>query len=425
MADITKRILSDSPEDYEDEEGNGYGEDEYEGGQEAEEQPDVRKPIGRPKSTKGGARETKAKEPTLPEGFTPVKRVTIPELKVGGVMPGAGGVLIGAVIAGFNPEYIIDNRKFIHFKTWDWNYSQYGTRFSTLLHSYRDVNVDLIVGSPSCAKFSRRGKKIIDGKPLEEVPPEIFEYVQFLEEMVLRRPRFFVLENVPGVRRYFWFEEHPEGGYVLRSEKFKTGIWLRDYEIQEEFMDTHEFGLPQFRKRLYLIGSLKNYEFTYKPPKRIKEINLIDAIDDIKDRLGALVNHEPPEHDEERIKSFKTLKPGETAYSSFGNKRLTAHAPAPTITGGSTRFIHYSQDRIITPRECARIMGFPDDYVFWGGILQQYDQIGKGVAPPVITHIATQIMETLSKKGQLAIPDVFKPKKRWLPKIRISLEREV
>jgi DNA (cytosine-5)-methyltransferase 1 len=426
MTDITRKILSEpEPEVEEDETEETAIEPSEEG-------PQIKRGRGRPRKgeptpiveTRGGARETKSKEPSIPKNWKPGKFDIIPELTVGGVMPGAGGVLIGAVAAGFNPQYIIDGRKFINFKTWDYNFSQYGTRFSMLNESYRDTPLDLIVGSPSCAKFSRRGTKIINGKPLEEVPPEIFEYVQFLEEIVQRRPRFFILENVPGVRRYFWFEKHPDSGYLLKSEKFRTGIWLKDYDIQEEFYDTHDFGLPQYRKRLYLIGALKEYDFLYRPPKYQKIAVVKDVLEDLKDNFGTLVNHEEPEHNEDRIRDFKQLKPGEAAYSSFGNKRLAADAPAPTITGGSTRFIHYDRDRIITPRECARIMGFPDDFIFWGGILQQYDQIGKGVAPPVITHMAKQVMETLQNKGKLRIPEVFKPKKRLLPRMHISFSRE-
>lgn len=369
----------------------------------------------------------KLKEPKIPEDFKIIKRPTNPEITAGGLMNGAGAGLLGAIIAGFTPKFIIDNRKFVNFKTWDWNFSPYHVLFSQKVDNYRDVETDLIVGSPSCAKFSRMGKREYEGLPLEAALPEVFEYVAFLKEIMARRPRFFILENVVNVRSYLWFEELLESkGFELKAEKFDTGVVFVDYNIQEEVLDTTSFGLGQHRKRLYIIGSLKEYNFDYKTPKKTNPKSAQDCIGYLESSstFFKYINHEPIENDEDRIKQFKELKPGETVYGTVVNKRIQPDYPTPTITGGATKLVHYSEPRLLTPRECAVLQGFSDDFVFFGGIIQQYDQIGKGLSPTIITDISKQIIKALEVKGQIAIPKEFKPKKRWIPRISIKIERK-
>ena len=71
---------------------------------------------------------------------------------------------------------------------------------------------------------------------------------------------------------------------------------------------------------------------------------------------------------------------------------------APTVMG-SSRFIHPYEDRLLTVREQARLMGFPDYHVFLGGKDAQYDMVGEAVPPPLAKAIAGEVLRYLDAEG--------------------------
>ncbi|MFA5862302.1 MAG: DNA cytosine methyltransferase, partial [Candidatus Thermoplasmatota archaeon] len=75
--------------------------------------------------------------------------------------------------------------------------------------------------------------------------------------------------------------------------------------------------------------------------------------------------------------------------------RLPADKLAPTVKGLG-RFVHPIEDRLLTPREHARLMGYPDDYVFHGSVNEQYNMIGESVPPPVSRALAGQVRARLT-----------------------------
>jgi DNA (cytosine-5)-methyltransferase 1 len=74
--------------------------------------------------------------------------------------------------------------------------------------------------------------------------------------------------------------------------------------------------------------------------------------------------------------------------------KLHPHKIAPTVLG-SSRFIHPYEPRLLTVREQARLMGFPDDHVFLGGRDEQYNQVGEAVPPTVAKAIASEVLTYL------------------------------
>ncbi|MCC6062763.1 MAG: DNA cytosine methyltransferase, partial [Desulfurococcales archaeon] len=78
----------------------------------------------------------------------------------------------------------------------------------------------------------------------------------------------------------------------------------------------------------------------------------------------------------------------------YNYMRLDPYDLAPTIMG-SSRFIHPFEDRLLTVREQARLMGFPDHHIFVGGRDEQYNQVGEAVPPPLAKAIASYIISKL------------------------------
>ena len=102
-----------------------------------------------------------------------------------------------------------------------------------------------------------------------------------------------------------------------------------------------------------------------------------------------------PGHSDKRIEGFRKLKPGESYYSTQNNKRLIVDMPAGTVTSHCSRFVHPTAPRVLTVRETARLMGFPDDFVFYGTEGQQLDQVGKAVVPQVAAALCLYIRKKL------------------------------
>ena len=142
-----------------------------------------------------------------------------------------------------------------------------------------------------------------------------------------------------------------------------------------------------------------------KPEKFRRKISVWEALGDLPPPMNdpIIPNHDPPPKlSVKRLKRVKRLSWGESLikYEGANNRRLpnliklNPRKIAPTVLG-SSRFIHPYEDRLLTVREQARLMGFPDNHVFLGGRDEQYNQVGEAVPPPLAKVIAQEIMKVI------------------------------
>ena len=111
-----------------------------------------------------------------------------------------------------------------------------------------------------------------------------------------------------------------------------------------------------------------------------------------------------------RLKKVAKLRYGHSLFSFAGSKgrfyknwiRLHPYRLAPTVLG-SSRFIHPFEHRLLTVREQARLMGFPDAHIFYGDLGSQYNQVGEAVPPPLSKAIAISVREYLDKGEEVII----------------------
>jgi len=132
----------------------------------------------------------------------------------------------------------------------------------------------------------------------------------------------------------------------------------------------------------------------------------MDAIGDLPepDPIYNIPNHEPVPLSPRKLKRIAKLRWGEglVRYKGYGEKvlsnivRLHPYRPAPTVMG-SSRFVHPFQDRLLTVREHARLMGFPDDHIFLGGRDVQFDEVGEAVPVPLAKAIARVVRKYLEE----------------------------
>ncbi len=294
---------------------------------------------------------------------------------------GAGGFARGFEMEGFRVAVAVENFKPVA--------ETYKRNFPDAEVIVKDVklvrgeeiervcgDVDVLIGSPPCEPFTpanaRRMRNPKDRLYVDKRGQLVLHFIRLLREL---RPKVFVMENVPGIidLREFLIREFKKAGY----------------DVHFNVLRAEDYGNPSRRRRVFI----SNVKIVPEPFGR--RVRVIDAIGDLPDPDGSIPNHEIliriPRSKVERISRLRwgeSLVRFEGAEGVYGNvTRLHPYKPAPTVMGKS-RFIHPFEDRFLTVREHARLMGFPDDHVFLGGKNVQYDMVGEAVPVPLARAVA-------------------------------------
>lgn len=244
---------------------------------------------------------------------------------------------------------------------------------------------DILVAGFPCQAFSQAGKKL----GFEDTRGTLFfEIARILEG---KRPKAFLLENVRNLIK------HNDG---KTFNVIMDTLRKLDYEVYYSLLKAKDFGVPQNRERIYIVGFDKTQVSNYKdfvfptPPctkTRVKDI-LEDCVDDkytISDKLWV---------------GFQNRKArNNKAGKGFGFSLVNEEDPYT-----NTLLARYYKDgkeilvsqegknpRRLTPRECARLQGFPDEFIIPVSDTQAYQGFGNSVAVPVIHAIAEQIIKVL------------------------------
>ena len=279
-------------------------------------------------------------------------------------------------------------------------------------------NLDIVIGGPPCQGFSTAGMRFWDD-PRNQL---LKQYVRALQTL---RPKWFFMENVEGLLTM------DTGQYLL--EAAESFIRL-GYKIRIEKIYAHEHGIPQRRKRVIILGNRLGLDFNFPAPVfnshgrifRKSAITLRHALLGLPPVGGATTagvsEHCTAPLDATQSARIEYLGPGQTMkdlplhlqHASFqrranrrvldgtpsekrggapsGLKRLHWDEPCLTITGAATReFVHPTENRCLTIRECARIQTFPDDFVFAGSQSDKIRQIGNAIPPLLAKRFAEHI----------------------------------
>jgi len=341
---------------------------------------------------------------------------------------GCGGMGLGLKKAGFDVLYANDiNEDAVN--TYRANLKdtlvEYGdiTKINPLdvKKKIKNQKIDLVVAGTPCQGFSTSGKRN-PNDPRNKLFKQLIKFVNVF------KPKIFVMENVSGLLNM-------ENGNSF--EKIINSFKTMGYHVQHEILTASDFGVPQNRKRVFIIGTKKDFPKSKLFPKArsAKTISVSDAISDLaflgvneradayktnpksdyqkkmRARKNKLYNHESANHSTKIQKRFSKIPPGvdgrDVLQKSSTNKRdfyrLHPKTPSRTITTLPEEYIHYRLNRIPTVRELARIQSFPDDFVFLGprttGGRQrkssccQYTQVGNAVPP----MLAIAVFKNLKK----------------------------
>jgi len=278
---------------------------------------------------------------------------------------------------------------------------------------------DVLLGGPPCQGFSvHRIKGAGVDDPRNQL---IFKYFEFVKTI---RPKVFLMENVPGM---LW----------ERHRTFLDAFYLQaratDYKVLQPIeIDARDYGVPQRRKRVFILGIRGDMDLDIHWPPRPThgDAKALEQDETLQPWLSAQtvfqmddvagdINNVHMRHSPELIKVFKaTPKNGGSRHQSGrvlkchqghdGHKdvygRIDPLKPAPTMTTACInpskgRFVHPTEDHGITVRQAARFQTFPDSFQFEGGLIASGVQVGNAV--PV--KLGQILMETI-KEGLISDP---------------------
>ena len=239
---------------------------------------------------------------------------------------------------------------------------------------------DILLAGFPCQPFSQAGFK----KGFEDTRGTLFfDIAKIIEH---HKPKVVFLENVKRLRT------HDKGNTLKVIKKTLNNL---GYEVHPEVFNAKDFGIPQNRERIYIIGFLGKADFSFPvPPKtKTKVWNILEKNPDSKytlsDKLWAGHQRRKIEH---------RLKGNGFGFGLFNtNSPYTNTISARYYKDGSEILIEQKNKnpRKLTPREAARLQGFPDLFKIPVSDVQAYKQFGNSVCIPVIRAIAKQIMKAL------------------------------
>lgn len=286
--------------------------------------------------------------------------------------------------------------------------------------------IDLVVGGPPCQSYSTLGKRQLDQRA------NLF--LQYKRVLRVLNPHAFLFENVVGILSM----DHGRLFQKIQDEFRELG-----YDLKHSVLDAVDFGVPQHRERVILVGIKGTNNYIFPTPThgagRKPYVTLQEAIGDLpalksgqkKDFYesgisneflafvranagNAVTEHCAPRNGEHLIRIMEALKDGQSKEdlpedirpkSGYGNTyaKLWWNRPSTTITRNfacpsSSRCIHPRDSRAMSIREGARLQSFPDDYRFYGSDGMKRLEIGNAVPPLLSVPIAEQMLKAFQEK---------------------------
>ena len=353
---------------------------------------------------------------------------------------GGGGLDLGFKNSGFNIIWAIDIDKDA-VSTYKENLGDHIILGDITKIQEKDIpEADVVIGGPPCQSFSLVGKRRSD----DERGQLVWQYLRIINEI---RPKCFVFENVVGLKS----AKTAEGNLVL--DELIIAFREIGYEVQWSVLNAADYGVPQRRKRIFIVGTREGIKFNFPLPThnekgndgKLKWISVEEALGDLPSpntdgivkysteplnpyQLKMRENnfddyvteHSTPKLSEldkmiiehipvggnymdvpdfvpsQRIKKFKETGGRTTCYG-----RLRPDKPSYTINTHFNRpnvgcNIHYKEKRLITVREALRLQGFPDNYKIKSSTKRGKHTIVGNAVPPILSQaIANKVLESI------------------------------
>lgn len=315
--------------------------------------------------------------------------------------------------------------------------------------------IDVVCGGPPCQGFSLAGQR----NPLDKRNQLVQSYIKILSQV---KPKYFVMENVLGILSAKFVDY--QGIKLSYINKSVIDVLISEFKeigypnVQIKLLDASDYGVPQKRQRVIFLGTRADVNNRLIHPTLLMspKVSAKDAIDDLSNiengtsltdynqralteyqkssRIGRtksfknselqdtkLSNHQTSKHSPLVVERFSKLRNGENIKNMLARldekdsqrlatkkqncRKIIADEPSPTVLTLPDDLVHYSQNRILTVREMARLQSFDDSFEFLGKRTTggdrrkletpQYTLVGNAVPPLLAKAIAEEIMKNL------------------------------
>ncbi len=300
-------------------------------------------------------------------------------------------------------------------------------------------HLDLLIGGPPCQGFSIMGKR----SPSDTRNHLIFQFCRFVREL---QPRYFVMENVPGLKAL---------RYRPLLDRLQAEFSAAGYQVTVQLLNAADFSVPQERKRLFILGSRRDtgplnpvvpplFQFAPTVGDALQDLPDLDAFpglfdtDELELSPAALRRLEAAASDYVRLLRDRATDASNYAYPRRWNRRLLTgcrrthhtetsrarfHTTPPgqlepvsrlrrldwtkrccTLRAGtnsergrhtSARPLHPDRDRVICVREAARLHSFPDWFRFHTTKWHGFREVGNAVPPLLGRAVGRQVIAAL------------------------------
>lgn len=294
---------------------------------------------------------------------------------------GIGGIRLGFESVGgkcvFSSEFDEDA-----CKTYEANFGEHPAGDITKIEARDIPDFDILLGGFPCQAFSIIGKK--EGFANETCGTLFFDIERILKE---KMPQAFMLENVRNLTAH-------DNGNTFRI--IRTHLEALGYKVYSKVLNALDYGVPQKRERIIIVGFLNDVDFVFPSPVPLEERQtLTDILETNVDRKY-YVSEAIRSSRLKRLKDKDYPKPYISHENIAGS--ITPHPYSSALrAGASANYILINDERRPTERELLRIQGFPDSYkivVPYGKIRKQ---TGNSVAVPVIKAVAKNMLEALKE----------------------------
>lgn len=360
-----------------------------------------------------------------------MKKVPTNELKVVSLFTGGGGLDLGLEAAGFKTIFATDidehscltlnqnkqkskekrrdlfENAFIHRG----DINDLTSEFIFQSANIKKGELDLLAGGPPCQAFSVFGKRQGKKDPRGMLA---YEYLRLLKNIA---PKCFVFENVYGLLTI-------DNGDVFSElcEQLSNPGNNLNYELSIFRLNAADYAVPQFRDRVFIIGSLKGGVITEipkicspensdkKPTTLLPYRTVGDGLRDLPPMGEVLANHIGRKHSDRIKERYSLLSFGERDSKTRINK-LNPTRPSYTIIvgsdkGGGKGHVHPYEPREVTPRESARMQTFPDWWEFSGTSRHPIRQVGNAVPPLLSALIGREIKSVLFNRRKTTLEEI-------------------
>jgi DNA (cytosine-5)-methyltransferase 1 len=320
---------------------------------------------------------------------------------------GCGGLDLGFRLAGFNPVWANEFDRTI-WDTYQFNHTD------TLLdrRDIRKINSDEvpdcigIIGGPPCQSWSAAGAK----RGIDDSRGQLFwDYIRLVRD---KQPLFFLAENVSGI-----FSPRNRDAFTYILSQFEQ----IGYRVSYKLLNAKNFGVPQDRKRVIVVGYRESLGFGFEFPEAGDEVlTLQDAIFDLQTAPilvnGKVDNYHPsiPNHECADL-GFSSIYMSRNRVRSWSEPSFTIQAGgrhAPLHPQASKMILVAKDKRIFDPnspqpyrrlsvRECARVQTFPDEFIFkYKYIIDGYKMVGNAVPVNLARVLAGKIFQDIGIPGR-------------------------